>query len=177
MTDASSAGNTDESVPKNDRIFRVINRIPIFRDLTPKHVKLILSRAQKRTLTEGEQLCEQGGKASSLFILLQGKLAVRIKKSSAIATINPVSSIGELGVFTEQPRNATVLAMESSHVLELKKDDIDAMMEQDPVMGMQIMRNVIRELAQRIADDNIKLREYQNFIIDQIEKEPTDQSG
>jgi len=144
-----------------------IRKIPIFSDLSVDHAKRVLSRCRKLSLVERNILCSQGEPSDSLFILLTGKLAVRIKKSVTIATIYPVTSIGELGVFTGEHRSATVEAMEKSTLLRLEKSDIDQLIESDPALGVNLMRKVIKVLAERIAEDNVKIREFQNYIISQ----------
>ena len=172
MTDHTGGGATPPPPAQIDQLQALIRKIPLFSGLTPDDAARILAGSHMRTLEGGTRLCTQGDDAGSLFILLKGKLAVSIKNSSTIATIHPVSSIGELGVFTEQPRNATVDAMEPSTVLEFRKADLDALIERVPALGVRIMQNVVRILSARIAEDNIKLREYQNYVISQFDNEP-----
>ena len=62
--------------------------------------------------------------------------------------------------------------MEQSRVLELKKADLDTLIENVPALGVRILQNVVRILSERIADDNIKLREYQNYVLSQFDEEP-----
>lgn len=156
-------------------VVRLIRSVPIFKSLRGDQLKLVLANASSRTLDPGEVLCTQGDPSDTLFILLSGKLSVRIKRSATIATVHPVTSIGELGVFTGQPRNATVEAMEKSAIITLAKDALDELIDREPALGVSIMRNVIRVLAERIAEDNIKLREFQQFIISSAPA-PSDES-
>lgn len=128
--------------------------------------KVILSMCTKHVLNENDVLCKQGNDSNSVFILLQGKLSVRIQNSANIATINPVSTIGEIGVFTGEKRSATVIAMEKSSLLSLPKKSLDTLIDRDPAFGVRIMRRIIQELSDRIAEDNIKIREFQHFIIE-----------
>ena len=151
------------------QLIKFIQKIPIFSTLSPYKAKLILSLCTKSVLEEGNLLCKQGDKSDSLFILLQGKLAVKIKNSITIATIHPISSIGEMGVFTNEPRTATVEAMEKSILLSLQKSDIDKLIEKDHEFALKIMRKVIEVLSERITEDNVKIREFQNYIISQEE--------
>ncbi len=151
------------------KLIDFIRKIPIFADLQPHYLQLVLSKCSKLTLYEKDILCAQGDPSDSMFILLKGKLAVRIKRSVPIATIYPGTSIGELGVFTGEPRSATVEVMEKAALLRLEKTDIDTLIENDPEFGVILMRRVIRILAERITEDNVKIREFQNYIIDQEE--------
>jgi len=148
------------------KLLRLIQRIPIFNDLPMSTAKVILSMSTKHVLNEGDVLCKEGNDSNSVFILLQGKLSVRIQNSANVATINPVCTIGEIGVFTGEKRSATVFAMEKSSLFSLPKKSLDTLIDRDPAFGVRIMRKVIQELSARIAEDNIKIREFQHYILD-----------
>ena len=151
------------------KILSFIRRIPVFSDLSVDKAKLILALCSKIDLNEGDVLCKLGGPSDAMFILLQGKLTVKIKNSATIATITPVSSIGEMGVFTGEPRTATVEAMEKSSLLCLQKLSIEKLIGKDARFGVSIMRKVIHELSSRIREDNVKIREFQKYVIAQEE--------
>ncbi len=151
------------------KLLQFIQKIPVFSNLSLYKAKIILSLCSKLVLQEGDKLCKQGDESNSMFILLQGKLGVRIKNSAPIATIYPVSSIGEMGVFTGEPRTATVEAMEKSNLMCLKRTDIEKLIEKDNHFGISIMRKVIQILSERICADNVKIGEFQNSIIDKEE--------
>ena len=147
----------------------VLKRIPVFSDLTENYKKMILSISQKKTLDAGEVLCKEGDDSNAMFILLVGKLSVKIVNSATVATINPIGTIGEMGVFTGETRSATVEAMGKSALLAIRSEDINALIEKEPQIGLSIMRKVIKILAQRIQDHNIRIREFQNYILNQDE--------
>jgi len=106
-----------------------------------------------------------------MFILLVGKLVVKIDDSTIVSTINPISSIGEMGVFTGEARSANVEAVEKSNLLMLRKKDIDTLITRDSQFGVTIMRKVIQILSQRIADDNIRISEFKNYVVSKEEIE------
>jgi CRP-like cAMP-binding protein len=151
---------------KRSGLEALVERVPVFADLTAEDRGRILARCTKVLLDPGGVLCVQGGESSSMFILLVGKLAVRIRGSSTLATIIPVTSIGEMGVFTGEPRSATVEAMEKSALLRLDAADLTAIIDEDPVIGVRIMRRVIRILAERVSTDNARIREFQNYLVE-----------
>ncbi|MHB9028492.1 MAG: cyclic nucleotide-binding domain-containing protein [Candidatus Latescibacterota bacterium] len=151
------------------RLLALIEKVPVFADLTDSERTKVLARCAKVTLESGDILCTQGDESSAMFILLLGKLAVRISRSAAIATLVPVTSIGEMGVFTGEPRSATVEAMEKSALLRLDVADINTLIEQNPSLGVRIMRRVIHILAERVSTDNTRIREFQNYLIERGE--------
>jgi CRP-like cAMP-binding protein len=172
----SREGTVDTSEHRKNeqkaKLLALIERIPIFSGLPIEGCGKILSLCSKVTLEEDDTLCRQGDQSDSMYILLFGKLAVRIENSSAIASIDPVTSIGEMGVFTGEPRSATVEAMERSALLRLSAEDMNRLIENSPELGVNIMRRVIRILAERVSADNTRIREFQNYLIEREESDP-----
>ena len=78
-----------------------------------------------------------------------------------MAAILPVTTVGEMGVITGQPRSATVEAVEESQVLSLKKAHFDALLGREMDIAGHVYRNVIHILATKLVDDNIHLRDQQ----------------
>lgn len=147
------------------KLLEVMVRIPIFSGLPLDGLGRILALCTKVTLEAGEALCRQGDRSDSMYILLFGKLVVKIGNYAAIAFIDPVTSIGEMGVFTGEPRSATVEAMERSALLRLSTEDMSRFIESYPELGVNIMRRVIRTLAERVSADNTRISEFQNFLV------------
>jgi CRP-like cAMP-binding protein len=153
------------------KLLELMVRIPIFSGLPLEGCGRILALCSKVTLEAGKTLCRQGDRSDSMYILLFGKLSVRIRNSAAIAFINPVTSIGEMGMFTGEPRSATVEAMERSALLRLSTDGMNRLIKSYPELGVNIMRKVIKILSARVTEDNTRIMEFQNYL---IEHEGTD---
>ncbi|MBN1291016.1 MAG: cyclic nucleotide-binding domain-containing protein [Candidatus Latescibacteria bacterium] len=162
------SADEDKKEQKN-KMIKIIERIPVFADLSPVQKNKLLSISMKKTLEEGEILCKEGENSDAIFILLVGKLSVKIVNSATVATINPIGTIGEMGVFTGETRSATVEAMEKSALLAIRSEDINNLIGKEPMIGLSIMRRVIKILAKRIQDHNIRIREFQNYILSQDE--------
>ena len=156
-------------VKKDDqkaKLLALFERIPIFSGLNVEERTDILRLCSKVSLEQGGTLCRQGEASDSMFILLFGKLAVRIDDATTVATIDPITSIGEMGVFTAAPRTATVEAMERSALLRLGAEDLNRLIESRPSLGVAVMRKVISILSERVTADNVRIREFQNYIFE-----------
>jgi hypothetical protein len=156
--------DSDNKTEQKARLLELVEKIPVFSDLSIDNRNKIFALCSKMVLDKGEILFDEGDKSSALFILLLGKLVVKVD-NSAVAAIDPVTSIGEMGVFTGEPRSATIEAMEKSALLTLNKEDLDRFMEENPETGVKIMRRVIGILAGRVTTDNIRIREFQNYLL------------
>lgn len=151
------------------KLIAILQKIPLFEDLPRKALGQVLSLCTKITIPEGDNLINQGDESNTLYILLYGKLVVKVRDDTLITTIEPVSCIGEMGVFTGEKRSATVQAMKESGVLCLRKWDLEKLLNHEPEIGVRIMAKVIKILSERISADNTKIYEFQNYVLSQDE--------
>jgi CRP-like cAMP-binding protein len=163
-------GATGGSSADQHQLLDILGKIPIFADLNERYKRLILSISRRINVKKGSVLCREGDVSDSMYILLFGKLSVSIKGSGTIATINPIGTIGEMGVFTDEKRSASVIAMTDCALMIVRAEDINRLLEKEPAFGNKIMRKVIKIMAERIQELNTRIREFQNYIMS-IEKE------
>ncbi len=99
----------------------------------------------------GEQLIAKGHEAYSMYLLLEGRLEVKVPnaegKSVAVASIWPGDIVGEMSLLTGAPRSADVFSATSALMIEIEKDDISPILERRP----QLIQNISDVLAQRAA--------------------------
>ena len=151
---------------ERERLHALLGSISLFQYLPDERIGMLLDQCSKLTLEEGDILCRQGEISDALYILVFGKLGVRMETSSPVAFIDPVSTIGEMGVFTGMPRSATVQAFLRSGVLKLKSDDIHTLIDGDPGVGVTILSRVIGILSDRLSSGNIRISEIQKYLVD-----------
>lgn len=61
-----------------------------------------------------EVIYKFGAASDDLFILLDGQLVAKSKAGIDIAYISPIGIVGEMGVLTDQPRSADIVALEEA---------------------------------------------------------------
>lgn len=149
---------------KTRLLLQVLKKIPIFDALPPSLVSKLLSLCTMRQLSDGDVLCRHDTPSDEMYILLAGELAVSTAEGLRVATIRPVTSVGEMGVITGQPRSATVTAVESTRVLALRKQHFEGVFEDDPALQARVLRNFIEILATRVTDDNMRMRDYESEL-------------
>lgn len=149
---------------KSKLLIKILKKIPIFTALPPTQVKLLVSLCESRDLEENEALCHSGSPSDEMYILLAGELSVTTADGHQVASLAPVTTVGEMGVITGQPRSATVTAVRAARILVLKKERFEAAIEQDRALNSRVMRNFIEILARRVGDDNIRLRQFQQQV-------------
>ncbi len=144
-----------------------LRQIPLFRGLKPEQARALLKACDRTSISQNEAVCTAGETSDRMFVLLSGSLAVESKEGVRVAQINAVAPVGEMGLFTGEPRSATVLARASATLLVLHKMHLDQLMRRNPDIELIISRNLIRILSERIRNANQEIAHLGRLIADQ----------
>ncbi len=102
----------------------------LFGQLNDGDVEWMLAHGTKRTVPEQGVLIHQGVASDSVFILLEGRLAVWLKPRRGpereIARLNAGEIVGEMSFVDARPPSATVKALEDSTVFAIPKSTLSA---------------------------------------------------
>jgi CRP-like cAMP-binding protein len=150
-----------------EEIAQIVKRIPIFLGFTPEQTTKMLDVCEEKRVESGDFLFREGTASSELLILLEGHLHVTTRTGAEIASIWEMGLVGEMGVLTDQPRSASVVANQPSRMLSIRRDDLLRLIEEDKDMGFKIYQNVTRLLCNRLRDNNILL-EQQYLILEDL---------
>src|SRR6266545_6197244 len=87
-------------------------------------------------LAAGEILFRQGDPGDALYLIVSGRLGVRVANADGIETIvddlRPPASVGELALLTEQVRGATVFALEDAELARVTREDVRRLAQRRP---------------------------------------------
>lgn len=142
----------------------IIKRVPLFTGLQLMQAATLLKVCERRSLSAGEKLCQFGDRSDSMYILLSGELSVRTKDNTQIAKISPVEPVGEMGLFTDEPRSATLVATKDSSCFVLEKDPLDYAMRTNKDIEITLCRNVIATLAERLRKSHDELDHLREMV-------------
>jgi CRP-like cAMP-binding protein len=129
----------------------LLDQTDIYRPLPAALLLELAHRFWQANFAPGEAVIWQAERNDDVYILLEGRLEVivtRGEESSRVAMIEPGEIFGEIAFFTEDPRYATVRAVEPSRCFVLTDADLQLLAYQHPTILMQ-MAGV---LAKRLAD-------------------------
>lgn len=133
--------------------------LPTFADLPDDALQALRAASVERFVRRGTVLVEEGDPPDRVFAVLAGRFEVQMAGRGLVAEIGAGELIGEIGFFSGQPRNATVVAIRDSTVLELRHADFDRLAAERPV----ILRAVITSLARRLGATAREVRPLPTF--------------
>lgn len=143
-------------------IVEFMKKIPLFKGLLDEQYLKILNICTLTTIKKDSFLCNEGEEADELYVLVRGKLKVLFKGSTLVNFISPMGLVGEIGVFTNVKRSASVLAHTDCTMLRLHKSEVFALMKNDVALSQQLLLNVIRDLAAKLLEENQIIEELRN---------------
>ncbi len=149
------------STDREKLLIQALRKIPIFNGLAPTQVRKVLGLCHHRTYEPGERVCESGTKPDEMYVLLSGELAIITPEGLKVATILPVTTVGEMGVITGQPRVASVEVTRSGALFTIRKVQFDAILREDDDMQAKVFRAIIDVLSEKLSNDNVRLRDHQ----------------
>ena len=142
-------------------LLKVIRKIPMFHGLRAVGTRLVLQSCEFRGVRSGEAVCRVNAQSDEMYILLTGGLSILTNEGVRVATILPVTTVGEMGVITGQPRSATVEASSQSNIFVVNKQAFDKILSQDSEMRSTVYRNIIDVLSAKLNNDNVRMSAYQ----------------
>ncbi len=112
-----------------------------------------------RAVEKGEVILRQGDVADSIYIIVAGQVKVYMSdehephREVIISTIGSGDFFGEIPLFDQEPRSASVAALERTHVQTLSYVAFQKVIEQSPDIARKLMATMAARL--RHADRQI----------------------
>ncbi len=101
-------------------------------------------------LTGGEVLMEQGESGDSAYLCISGRLRVYLRgEGGSQRMVREMASgevIGEMSLYTGEPRSATVVALRDSVLVKLDKPHFDELLALSPQASITFTRQIIGRL-------------------------------
>lgn len=145
-----------------------LNRVSIFAPLSDEELEQLANVSTSRIYTRGESIVRKGREGRSMFVIIRGSVKIQVPEKSymkTLGTLGPNEFFGEMSLLTGQPRSASVIAVEETEVLQIKKEGLKPIFENNPDLVQSIVELVeertialksIHESAEPKASDNRK---------------------
>lgn len=123
----------------------MLQKVPLFSGLSASERKLLAFTSQLQCFAAGDPLMRKGELADCAYVILEGEVEVLGSTSTGdfvVATLGRNSMPGEVGVFTDAPRNATVRAKGPVRALRISREVFLRLASGRPDRALQVMRQL-----------------------------------
>lgn len=125
--------------------------VQLFAGLPDGDLERLSAQAEQVAVKAGENLIEEGAPGDAAFVVLDGEFEV-VKKTDAqsitIAVRDPGQVIGEMALLDHAPRSATVRAVVDSHVLKIRGDAFQRVLEDSSTAALSLLQTVTHRLRE-----------------------------
>jgi len=145
-------GNIVSDVVLRDALFicEFLKTVELFNRLTPAEIANVAERMRRRRYAPGEFVIRQGEIGEEFFLVRSGTAAVTAEAPGEperqIAVLGTGQVIGEMALFSGEPRNATVRAVEELETFYLSKKDFQEALQFSAGFKDQIRRSYFNRL-------------------------------
>jgi hypothetical protein len=135
-----------------------LKSVEIFEDLSVGELAAVASVTEDISYGSDETVIKEGEPGDTLYLILEGNVAViKTEADGMEVTLDHISAgdhFGEMALFEEIPRTATIRTTEPCRMLFLHKQAFDEMVREYPQIALKICKvfsGRIRKLHQRFA--------------------------
>lgn len=133
-------------------MFKLIDRVPVFAELSQQELIDLLSNAEKCTFAPGDLILNEGSTSHFMYVITEGAATVAKKdssgKASELAALGSGDSFGEMSLVDKDPRSASVTATAECVLIRIP----ESACWKNPVVSAKIFRNVSRILSRRLRE-------------------------
>jgi CRP-like cAMP-binding protein len=138
-------------------VVELLGRVPVFSTLEPGDLEQIAQMAVPRHFEPGQVVFREGDQSDTCYVVREGHArAVRSHgdgRTITLATFGPGDIFGELAMFEDERRSATVEAIEPTSVVGVLGPDMRRLLNEHP----QIAARLVIALGRRLRETNERL--------------------
>lgn len=127
---------------------KVLSICPLFGNVNAASLQHLAARAKAVPIQAGETLIQAGDASHTMYIVATGRLRAVFPNGQVAGDIARLEPIGEIGVLTGEPRNATVYALRDSLLYAFNRRDLYRFAIAEPAALMAITQVIIHRMRE-----------------------------
>jgi CRP/FNR family transcriptional regulator len=142
---------------RSAEVVELLGRVPVFSTLVQSDLERIAELSVPRRFEPGEVVFREGDASDTCYVVREGHArAIRAHadgRTITLATFGPGDFFGELALFEDELRSATVEAIEPTGVVAVLGPDMRRLMAEHPEISMRL----VVALGRRLRETNERL--------------------
>jgi CRP/FNR family transcriptional regulator, cyclic AMP receptor protein len=142
---------------RSAEVVELLGRVPVFSTLVHSDLERIAQLAVPRRFEPGQVVFREGDASDTCYIVREGHARAihehRDGRTITLATFGPGDIFGELAMFEDELRSATVEAIEPTSVVAVLGPDMRRLMTEHP----EISTRLVVALGRRLRETNARL--------------------
>lgn len=145
--------------PQAAAVAELLAEIPLFQPLWPEERLRLAAQMKQRRFAKGEVIFHKDDPATHLFVIAAGSVKISIQDETGrevlVAVYRGGDVFGELALFDEGPRSATVTALTEALLYTLAGSDLFAVLDKNPKAMRALLARltrIVRRLSGQVGD-------------------------
>ncbi len=137
--------------------------VAIFKELTINELAAVASVTQQKSFPENSIVIKEGEPGDTLYLIIEGQVAVCKRQPDGsnleLDKINAGDYFGEMALFENIPRTATIRTLSACHILSVNKLEFEEIVHEYPQIPLAICRVLsgrIRALHSKITANSLQ---------------------
>lgn len=152
-------------------LLSVISQVDLFHGISRQRLLRVLHICREVIYELGDLIVEEHMSGDDLFVIIEGSVDILIDpgllesgatkpQPMVIATLWPGQTFGEIGLVDQGMRSASARAASPLTRLQaIRREKLLELCEQDHIFGYQVMKNIAGDLAYKIRNTDLVLRQ------------------
>lgn len=136
---------------------------PLFQHLPYEDILKVLRATFLRRAFPGDAIIQEGTPGDEMYIIREGRVRV-LKGDVELAQLGKWDHLGEMSFVDSAPRSASVVAMEPTDLITIRKDDFYYLLATDAPLGMKLLWAFIQVLSYRLRAANQELTQVKALV-------------
>lgn len=150
----------------------LLQQTDIFFELDTEHLARVAALCLEKSFGVGDIVFEENSASDELYVIVSGEVDILVDPSlvgdrsgsphrpATIATLRRGQCFGEVALVDQGLRSATARsASHNTRLLVIPRQALMDLCEQDPALGYRLMRSLAADLATKIRNTDLRIRE------------------
>lgn len=120
----------------------VLAQVPLFFDLSSRHLKRLADRMEEQRFMEGASVVRHGEVGDTFYVIVEGEAKVIGSGGRVVHRLQPGEFFGEISLLDGGPRTATVVAETPMLMLTLARSAFRELIEVEPRVAVGMLKHV-----------------------------------
>jgi CRP-like cAMP-binding protein len=130
----------------------VLGEVPLFRNLSRRHLKRVASLARTRRFAAGAPIVHAGDAGTAFYVLIDGAARV-VTAKRRVRRLRAGDSFGEMALLDDSPRSADVVAETDVLAMTISRSSFAKLLRSEPGLTHELLRTLAARL--RAAENTI----------------------
>ncbi len=132
----------------------------LFEDISNSELEKLAKVIKEVSLKKGESLFKEGEDTKGIYMIRSGKIEINKVTpdgwKQTLAVLSTGNFFGELSIIEHRRHEANAIAIESTELLKLPKEEFEKLEKEDVVLASQILKKLVLVMSKNLRRMNEK---------------------